>query len=1094
MEQKVTFTQEEQKFFTGDNNYIEYFFEVGIKPSIFSDTSLTPDLNLEQINSKIYPEIISKFPYFDKKSMTIDSTIIDFIFPKEYKAIQNKSNPNPEFYSIILDNPFYSSDYSYKYIGCLLIYESLNTYKKIYDAYSEDSNSKQDKNKSRDDFKNIYVPKCLCLASVHPNINKFEIILRSIYDLVLKGKNYFIDEIIEKLICQTPKVPRGVKKVYIKLDDKNIDLTETKLNELSTINVDLKTIFSSFKIEKIVEIYKLLLFETKTIFFCSQITEITNYILCFLLLLKPFTYQFRILSILPKKFYYFLDDNNPCIFGVNELYTQNFFQQNKLILGNLPICIVDLDKKDFYILNKNENIPPIPSHLKDKLDKRTEEYRKSKKKTGDKNEDYQEIFYRFMINLFKDYPKYLKKNSCESNKFEDMFDKQGYLNSQSSKEKEFYNKIISSQMFLDLIIKRLMPRDTKEKIQALFFEEKLNVKKASKKKIRGNKILEQNVLLPSNDFDYVIDPEIVDLTKNKKFSLLNVDTKKFFYKENINKEVCLPRGYIIKEGKSKSELYFEYYIFPELLSETLFKYNCNNYSIPSNYSYIITTISEQILKNCFIEFDDNSKGKSSEYLNDIYISYVILFALSLSYMDKEERKPRFNNLLQILTKIDNHDMEVLELLFNSLIKLKEEEMAVQLYTMFNQLHINLTWSIFLIMSKILHKGQNVYSAMMKEMKFSRGSSVKLTSRNVQNTTRHGENKFRKRSIKLPGLDDNILGEEIFFDVFGVCLSCKNNSINLEKICEELSPNELNKNNNRFKCKCGDWNIQKLNFKIGTELYNKNLTSNHSSLKEGVILYSPTNLKKKLLNILSSSNEKKFELNNFRMKYPEEFWNSVWYFKLKEIDISFMLPYTSPVYLCKYGNEKNLSNFAKFSMEEQRESRIFTMVNNEIKNPNIKIRKLHYQYIKFNHDILCKQNVYQIAIFKIVGMIVYKIPDSYRGNISIKGNILKGAYSKKVIKKKLENKNKLKNKDSILFSNNLITSEFDLTTSTSTAHLDKNEEISNKLKEVYNAYENEIISRKTKVGLSNGELFDNIREDDENYYKFKEYKEDDSDNF
>ena len=324
-------------------------------------------------------------------------------------------------------------------------------------------------------------------------------------------------------------------------------------------------------------------------------------------------------------------------------------------------------------------------------------------------------------------------------------------------------------MFLDLIIKRLMPRDTKEKIQALFFEEKLNVKKASKKKIRGNKILEQNVLLPSNDFDYVIDPEIVDLTKNKKFSLLNVDTKKFFYKENINKEVCLPRGYIIKEGKSKSELYFEYYIFPELLSETLFKYNCNNYSIPSNYSYIITTISEQILKNCFIEFDDNSKGKSSEYLNDIYISYVILFALSLSYMDKEERKPRFNNLLQILTKIDNHDMEVLELLFNSLIKLKEEEMAVQLYTMFNQLHINLTWSIFLIMSKILHKGQNVYSAMMKEMKFSRGSSVKLTNRNIQNTTRHGENKFRKRSIKLPGLDDNILGEEIFFDVFGVCL-------------------------------------------------------------------------------------------------------------------------------------------------------------------------------------------------------------------------------------------------------------------------------------------------------------------------------------
>ena len=76
----------------------------------------------------------------------------------------------------------------------------------------------------------------------------------------------------------------------------------------------------------------------------------------------------------------------------------------------------------------------------------------------------------------------------------------------------------------------------------------------------------------------------------------------------------------------------------------------------------------------------------------------------------------------------------------------------------------------------------------------------------------------------------------------------------------------------------------------------------------------------------------------------------------------------------------------------------------------------------------------------------------------------------------------------------MTSDFDLTTSTSTVHLDKNDEINNKIKEAYNAYENEIISRKTKVRLSNDELFDKIREDDENYYKFKEYKEDDSYNF
>ena len=274
------------------------------------------------------------------------------------------------------------------------------------------------------------------------------------------------------------------------------------------------------------------------------------------------------------------------------------------------------------------------------------------------------------------------------------------------------------------------------------------------------------------------------------------------------------------------------------------------------------------------------------------------------------------------------------------------------------------------------------------------------------------------------------------------------------------------------------------------LYNRNITSNHSSSKEGIILYSPTNLKKKLLNILSTLDNNKFDVDNFRMKYPEEFWNSVWYFKLKEIDISFMLPYVNPVYVYKYGNENNINNYVKFTMEEQRDGKPFKMINNEINNPNITTRKLKQKVIKYNIDILCIQNVYQIAIFKIVGMIVYKQPESYRGNIKVKGNILKGAYSKKRIQKKFTKKDKNKNKDNIFFSNNLMTSDFDLTTSFSSNHFDKNDEINNKI----NTNPELEIGRKTKISLSNEELFENIKEDDENYYKFKEYIEDDGYNF
>ena len=110
------------------------------------------------------------------------------------------------------------------------------------------------------------------------------------------------------------------------------------------------------------------------------------------------------------------------------------------------------------------------------MDKRTEEYRKKNRKE-ESNEGYQKIFYQFMINLLKDYPKFLKKGfSGNSKKVADMIDKEAYINMQSSSDREFYEKILKSQMFDELIIKRMMPKDQRDKIQALFFEEKLNVK------------------------------------------------------------------------------------------------------------------------------------------------------------------------------------------------------------------------------------------------------------------------------------------------------------------------------------------------------------------------------------------------------------------------------------------------------------------------------------------------------------------------------------------------------------------------------------------------------------------------------------------
>ena len=46
----------------------------------------------------------------------------------------------------------------------------------------------------------------------------------------------FFENIIEKLIIQTPKIPRGYKNVILKLPHTEIDLTQYKMNEYPFIN------------------------------------------------------------------------------------------------------------------------------------------------------------------------------------------------------------------------------------------------------------------------------------------------------------------------------------------------------------------------------------------------------------------------------------------------------------------------------------------------------------------------------------------------------------------------------------------------------------------------------------------------------------------------------------------------------------------------------------------------------------------------------------------------------------------------------------------------------------------------------------------
>ena len=100
------------------------------------------------------------------------------------------------------------------------------------------------------------------------------------------------------MIVETPKIPRGYKKVILRFPNKDIDISENKMNEMPLVNVNYCRMFDLLSIYTVIEVFKFLLYETKLMFFSESLSDLTNTILSFLSLLAPFKYQFQIVSVL----------------------------------------------------------------------------------------------------------------------------------------------------------------------------------------------------------------------------------------------------------------------------------------------------------------------------------------------------------------------------------------------------------------------------------------------------------------------------------------------------------------------------------------------------------------------------------------------------------------------------------------------------------------------------------------------------------------------------------------------------------------------------------------------------------------------------
>ena len=828
--------------------------------------------------------------------------------------------------------------------------------------------------------KNIYIPKCLLIMSLYPYFAEFEKILTEIHsysnnlvnedakedeedkkeekkkqkDIKKKKRKIFkeiyvpIDKIVENLCIELPDPPRGISYLGYNLNNEKRIIKQTLMNQLPLININLKKIFLDFEVKEIVSMYNYLFLETRILFFSRNIEILNIYIYGLLALLYPFQYQYQIVTILPEQNFEIMESITPFIAGINQTFQADFFEKRGYTLSDL-IVVVDIDNNKLELINEESEVPEFPKgnektlrkNLQNVVDdhmgniikqykKKKLELEKGKSKNSENpqreledmityvdedigetlnnfNIDYEfnkkinEIFFNFNANLLANYSKFLNLDFYSSNIMpclEILFKVEDYLNEIPEQDKKFYDKFISeTQIFGDFLYLRMIPKNSKEKIRILLFDEKIN----------------------QNSTGIFSKPPPMIFTNSSEYNFKNAHIIKsprdlnkddiFYIREIKNRKKLLEYGIIVtNDEKNKNNYKFKYPVFPKLTTKIFFQ-NMLDYSAPKNWNEEMDNINAELISKSHL---GGITLRQNDMINYVYLCWMQMWAMTFWYCDPIEQKYRFQELLKILEKSHCYDMEIFNLLFEATSTYGKDFMVLKLYDLILKQHLNPSYKVHSIVMKIIDKNKvegNFNDKLQSLIGMELNKKFKKTH-------------FKKRAFRIK---DNkyILSEEIIFLAFDNCPKCKK-EIDLEQKSKDFK----NMGRDLRWVKCGESNcglnfLPKLTLEFGKEINKNGSMKINTCNLDSVPLYTPYTLKNNYKTTVLKKYNVKLDLEEYIKNYKEIFWDSLWYFKLNNLEYDFMLPYEENIHEETILN-KNLYITIKGSNEINRD---INLVNN-----------------------------------------------------------------------------------------------------------------------------------------------------------------------
>ena len=531
------------------------------------------------------------------------------------------------------------------------------------------------------------------------------------------------------------------------------------------------------------------------------------------------------------------------------------------------------------------------------------------------NQEISDVFFNFNANLLSNYNQFLNRDFYSLNTLpclEILFKVPEYLKTIPASDKKFYDKFITeTQIFGDFIYLRMIPKNSKEKIRILKFDEKINENSSNSKNSK------KGVFTYTKEYEFVNKFAI-----QKPRSLTKKEIQ--FYKNKYNQRKLLEYGVVAREDtERKNKIIFNYPIFPKLTTSFFLADNIKVYFPPNNWNEDIDLINEDIISKSHL-------GDVSIRLDDmkkyIYLCWMQLWALTFWYCEENEKRYRFQELIKIIERSSCYEMEIFNLLFEVLSVYGKDYMVLKLYDVLIKKKLNPSFKAHNIVLKLIEnkKVEGNFSDNLKKI-------IEKEEKNVYTKYKFSRRTFRSKYYPT------ILTEDIKFYAFDSCIFCQKD-INLELISKNLK--KMNRDLNWTKCpnpECQEPLLPKLTIQFGEEINKNGEMAKNTCIYETEILFSPYILKNNYNTAFSFSKIGiKLDVDEFMMKYSNIFWDSLWYFKLNNLEYDFMLPYyykLTPISPDPRFNIILVENEKNFGEDNDEESGVFDTQKFEICNFN-----------------------------------------------------------------------------------------------------------------------------------------------------------------